>query len=440
MSLKKQLERYKKHLTHEKDMSGRKASLELKEQKASDESGAVSGTCKKMATNESESVLNQALQVAATDLGAEIRSLDDQALLQKKIVYPLEERHGHYRFADLYEAAALWETNFQDHPLSARSLEPEDLLFFDTETTGLGAGAGHMIFLLGTGKVVGKQFEVTQYFLPGPGHEAAFYYYFLSDNRDLSNLVTFNGKAFDWPRVKTRVQFVRDRVPKLPEYGHFDLLHASRRLWKHRLESVRLSLVEEHLLGLTREMDVPGHMAPFLYFQFLKAPKASLVNGVFEHNAEDIKSLVTLYIHLTRLLHGELAQATLEERYECGRWLVSLGFHKEAILSLEPLLEKKGATKGSISNKIMEQVAISYKKLHDYTKATSYFLKLSEDHLSACIEVAKHYEHRESDYEKALFYTQKAYSLFEKTSLDGHELHDEIIHRRTRLETKISAP
>jgi hypothetical protein len=41
----------------------------------------------------------------------------------------------------------------------------EDLLYFDTETTGLSGGAGTLVFLVGTAWCVGTDLEVEQYFL-----------------------------------------------------------------------------------------------------------------------------------------------------------------------------------------------------------------------------------------------------------------------------------
>lgn len=426
MSLKKQLARYKKHLSH----------------------STAAETIEKPSISEPEhsQTLDKSLQSAASGLEAQIKFFDEQVLLEKKTSFPLTTLHGAYRFEEIYDAVGLWKSDLKDHPLSANQLQAEDLLFFDTETTGLGSGAGHMIFLLGTGKIVQDQFEVTQYFLPGPGHEAAFYYYFLSDNKDLSNLVTFNGKAFDWPRVKTRVQFVRDRVPKLPEYGHFDLLHASRRMWKDQLESVRLSIIEEELLGLKRELDVPGHMAPFLYFQFLKSPKASLVKGVFEHNAEDIKGLVTLYIHLSRLLHQKNETASLEEQFQCCRWLFKLGFLTEARVWLEKLSGQAETASSTNQAKILHLLAQTCKKQQLFNEANDYFVQLIDRELTkdpfVCIEAAMHYEHRANDYEKAIFYTEKALNWLNEEPIDHSDHYqsdyEAFRHRLVRLQTKNS--
>lgn len=432
MSLKKQLARYKKHLSHAKEAAGRDA----KDQEVL--------SVKEAPPQEEEGILTKSLQEAAKDLGANVRAFEDQAMLETKTIYPLSDQHGRYRLNEIHEAVGLWEDDFKQHPLSAQNLTAEDLLFFDTETTGLGSGTGHMIFLLGTGRVIGNAFHVTQYFLPGPGHETAFYYYFLSECKELTNLVTFNGKAFDWPRVKTRVQFVRDRVPKLPEFGHFDLLHASRRMWKASLESVRLSSIEEQILGMERSLDVPGHMAPFLYFQFLKDPKASLVKGVFDHNREDVLSLVTLYIHLSRLFHQKEDAMSVREQFECCRWLFSLGYVREAQVWLEKLAE---LGKGSQEEKaqILRLLGYAYKKCQMVTEANESFLKiiikeLSKDY-SICVEIAKFYEHYEKDFDQALFFAQKALSFLENaTGLKKQTIVAEeqaILHRIERLHSKL---
>lgn len=106
------------------------------------------------------------------------------------------------------------------------------------------------------------------------------YQSFLSEV-DITSLVTYNGKAFDWPQVKTRHTLIRDRLPKLPEFGHFDLLHGARRLWKHKMERVSLGSVEKEELGVSRKEDTPGYLAPMLYFHFIKAQEPDLLKGVF---------------------------------------------------------------------------------------------------------------------------------------------------------------
>ncbi|PNB46269.1 hypothetical protein C1X64_36925, partial [Pseudomonas sp. GW456-E7] len=89
---------------------------------------------------------------------------------------------------------------------------------------------------------------------------------------------------------------IRDRLPKLPEFGHFDLLHGARRLWKHKMDRVSLGTVEKEELGIRRQEDTPGYLAPMLYFHFVKAQEPDLLKGVLHHNEMDVLSLISLYI------------------------------------------------------------------------------------------------------------------------------------------------
>ena len=61
-----------------------------------------------------------------------------------------------------------------------------------------------------------------------------------------------------------------------PELFNLDLLSPTRRAWKMRIESCRLSNVEQRILGLNRENDLPGAQVPERYFQYLKTGDLSL--------------------------------------------------------------------------------------------------------------------------------------------------------------------
>ncbi len=388
MSLKKQLDRYKKHLKSAQTSESKPAAKEKNDR------------------------YEQELMLAAEELEAEVCHFDEQFVLIRTEQYSADQFQGDTAFSELFDVMKGWDNREEDHPLSSKGLSEEDLLFFDTETTGLGAGSGHMIFLIGWARVSETSVTLKQYFLPGPGHEAAFYHYFLKDCQDLKNLVTYNGKAFDWPRVKTRHQFVKKQVPALPLFGHFDLLHASRRLWKHSLINTRLETIEKEILNMPREMDIPGHMAPFLYFQFLKRPNAALVRGVMEHNKEDVKSLISLYVQLSKRVLGQ-KPVSAAEQFELARWNHALGQTELAVRQLEELSEVE-----NWSYKTMIELAPIYKKQKNKNKALKAYHQLVEtvpvpkpEHL---IELAKFYEHEYQNYEKALSYTEEALLITDK--------------------------
>ena len=75
---------------------------------------------------------------------------------------------------------------------------------------------------------------------------------------------------------------------------HLDLLFGARRLWKLRFESCRLVDLENQMLGVEREGDLPGELIPYVYFEYLRTRQAARLVPIFEHNALDILSLACL--------------------------------------------------------------------------------------------------------------------------------------------------
>ena len=70
-----------------------------------------------------------------------------------------------------------------------------------------------------------------------------------------SMLVTFNGKSFDMPLLRTR--FVMARMDAPPSPPHLDLLHVSRRVHGKRIkQGCRLVAIERDVLGFERHDDV----------------------------------------------------------------------------------------------------------------------------------------------------------------------------------------
>ncbi len=99
----------------------------------------------------------------------------------------------------------------QDRRLA--NVDPRRCLFLDTETTGLNAGSGTLVFLVGVGRFTDDGFEVRQFFLRDPAEEAAMLHalHELMDTHDA--LVTFNGRSFDVPMLAARFTMNRRRWP-----------------------------------------------------------------------------------------------------------------------------------------------------------------------------------------------------------------------------------
>jgi len=172
------------------------------------------------------------------------------------------------------------------------------MLFLDTETTGLAGGTGTVPFLVGMAWFEGRCLRVRQLFLRKLGEEAPMLRWLAERMARASCLVTFNGKSFDWPLLRTR--FVLNRVPTPRELPHLDLLHCARRVFKHRGAGTRLVHMEEQVLGYRRVDDVDGSLIPELYFRYLRGGDGSALTPVLEHNANDLLLLAALLGELGR--------------------------------------------------------------------------------------------------------------------------------------------
>jgi len=85
-----------------------------------------------------------------------------------------------------------------------KPINPQGLIFLDTETTGLAGGTGTFAFLVGLGWWSDQGFELQQLFLREPAEEAALLNYLEEQIRRFEGVVTFNGKSFDAPLLNAR--------------------------------------------------------------------------------------------------------------------------------------------------------------------------------------------------------------------------------------------
>jgi hypothetical protein len=172
------------------------------------------------------------------------------------------------------------------------------LVCLDTETTGLGTAAGTLAFLVGLGWWEGDRFRQVQLLCPDHADEPAFLAAVDSAIPADAWLVTYNGAGFDWPLLVTRYRLHRRAAPL--HAGMLDLLPHVRRLFRHRLGDARLATVERELLGVFRTGDVGSWEIPDRYLAFVRGGSAASLEPVVAHNAEDVRSLGRLLVHLDR--------------------------------------------------------------------------------------------------------------------------------------------
>ncbi len=189
-------------------------------------------------------------------------------------------------------------------------VDVERLLILDTETTGLSGGTGTVPFLVGLAWFEDGVLRLEQLLLKGFGQEVPLLHRLSQRLASASCLVTYNGKSFDWPLLRTR--FVMNRVAAPPVPAHLDLLHCARRVLKPRIKELRLVDVEMQLLGFYREGDVDGSEIPGIYLRFLRGADPATLCPVLEHNANDLIALASIMGRLAQ--HFESVQPADDPR------------------------------------------------------------------------------------------------------------------------------
>src|SRR2546428_2037103 len=205
-------------------------------------------------------------------------------------------------------------------PLPALDPHPGAFAYIDTETTGLSGGAGTYAFAAAVARPIDCGLRLAQLFLPQPGLEAAFLHRLREELEPAHRLASFNGGSFDLPVLRTRWVMAR-MTGELASLPHVDLLTLVRALYRHRMESCTLRIVEERLLGYERDDPIAGALVPDAYFEYLQRGSSPMLEAVLEHNRLDVISLVHLHSRLLSRLEGG------DPGMDASDWL-ALGRHR----------------------------------------------------------------------------------------------------------------
>ena len=175
--------------------------------------------------------------------------------------------------------------------------ERERLLCFDTETTGLAGGTGTRAFMIGAADWHAGGLRLRQLTLTTLAAEHAMLCEFARWLGGERVLVSYNGKSYDAPLLAARYRLARLPSP-LAGRDHIDLLHPVRRRYRGRWENCRLATIEQRVLGVVREDDLPGAQAPRAWLDYLRGGPATDLRRVAQHNAQDLRSLAALLLHM----------------------------------------------------------------------------------------------------------------------------------------------
>lgn len=305
-----------------------------------------------------------------------------------------------------------------DPPLAG--CDPRRALFLDTETTGLAGGTGTVPFLLGLAWLDEDcgAFVLEQALLRRLGEEAPILALLSERLARASMIVTYNGKAFDWPLLRTR--YVMNRLEPPAPLAHLDLVHVARRIHGARLRARTLLAIENEVLGRVRVGDVGGADIVAIYAHFLRTGDEEALLGVVEHNAADVLSMVALLG-----LYGEPAFALdAEDLVGVARTVRRAGDLELAAELAERAVERGG---GHAARRARGDIA---KARGDKARALADYESVCAevDDPSVRLELAKLYEHHVRAPGRAL-------ELVERGTGEAEPAH---ARRRERLRRKLA--
>ncbi len=331
-------------------------------------------------------------QRVAEHLGGEVVA---EGLVLVRRAVALRHMHGNRELAQLLgtDLAPL-----AGHGIPAAS----DLLFLDTETTGLAGGTGTLAFLLGLARVEGEQLMVRQFFLTRFAGEAALWEQAAPWLREAAALASFNGKSFDVPLMVTRLRLNGWEDLTRGKF-HLDLLHPLRRAYGRRWPDCRLQSAEVRLLDLHRQGDLPSALVPEVWRALIKRGDMHALPELLHHNHVDLLSLVTLVPALAAA-HGR-PDARREDVPAVARGHLARGDEAMARACLEAHWRELDA--GG-----MADLARLRRRRGDWAGAVELWSMLAENgNVAALEELAKYHEHRRKDYAAALALTRRLLRL-----------------------------
>jgi len=241
------------------------------------------------------------------------------------------------------------------------------------------------------------------------------------------------------PLLKSRFLMNRMKEAAFPAI-HADVLYPARRIWKLRLKRCTLGHLEEQLLHVQREDDLPGALVPQTFFQYLKDGDFTPLERILEHNKQDIVSLAQLFYFMCR-------QAAMPESIAAGEDLLSLAKAMEKAGNRQKAMHCYRLTaKTSRSAEAYHAMGRMEKRDGHVESAVRLYqtmLAQGNDPAGACEALAKLYEHQLHDLPSAIGYTRQALLLLAEPALFRNEAVQErqsaLQYRYARLRRKLSA-
>lgn len=367
-------------------------------------------------------------------LPGEIVHDDDETFFMVRHEYPLAMHHGILPLDALLDVSPE-QIAFAACDEDLDDFAPESAVFVDTETTGLAGGAGTVAFLVGAGYVDGDVFRVEQCFMRDYDEEPAMLRYLDRLFKRFNVIVTYNGKSFDVPLLRSR--FISNRMRfRLDAATHLDLVHVSRRLWKERLGDCSLGNIERNILNVHRLNDVPSAEIPAIWLEYLHTRDATRLTRVFRHHETDIVSLAALTGMVSKCLatpDGEGFEYA-EDRLSVLRLLMRRRKYDEAVSHGGSLLDTASDLDEALRRECFELLALAHKRLKNWDEFEQTWLRLLDSfpsNMNARLELAKHHEHRTREFPTAIRMCTEALGLLDTRRAFGRGYDVDELYRET---------
>lgn len=176
----------------------------------------------------------------------------------------------------------------ETYPLS-RIGEPEKLLFFDIETTGLSADCSEL-YLIGCISYRNKAWRLIQWFADTADSERQLLLSFFEYMKDFSCLIHFNGDSFDLPYLQKRCAALGLDC----SFSNMSSLDIYKKIKPFKkllgLENLKQKTIER-FLNLNREDRFSGGQLIEVYKTYLASKNQNLYDLQILHNEEDLKGM-----------------------------------------------------------------------------------------------------------------------------------------------------
>lgn len=298
-----------------------------------------------------------------------------------------------WQFSDMLELS---------NTISNDAINPDEVLFLDTETTGLNRSGATIAFLIGTARFIQNKLVTELLFIQNPVGESAALDYLTNLQKKYRYLVSYNGKSFDVPLIRNRMILNRKKGLKIGY--HFDLLHIFRKLFvKGTVRSWAQQEMEKFVFDYHRKDDLPGAEIPQIYFDYVKYNHDAGLARVFEHNEMDVLGLAFLFLEAIRIYSNRDHCA----RSGLARILLKNRKDDEALELLNDLVQNStDLTQIQYRDRML--LANLYRQRNNIQKSISIFQSLVQDFECpwAHMSLAKIFEHKFKDYHTALIHAR----------------------------------